>query len=135
MWTDGSGALRWKVLQRRNSKYKQIKSRNTAYITEYPLGTWHHYVLTYKFNDLDLNNNMEMYINGVPRPDIEKEDAKPFTFDNTESYHGMLDIGRMYLDEIHPSQMGNIKIDELIFWEEVLSYCDVIRLYNAYLLW
>ncbi len=78
---------------------------------------------------------MDLYINGVPRPDSEKEDDVPFTFDNTGSYHGMLDIGRMYLDEIHPSQMGNIKIDELIIWEEVLLYCDVIRLYNAYLRW
>ncbi len=137
MWTynsaTGSGAMRWKVLQRTNSKYKQIRIFNDAYLAEYPIEVWYHYVLTYKFNDLDLNNNMEMYINGVPRSESEKEDAVPFTFDNTESYHGKLDIGRMYLGEMHPAQMGNIKIDELIFWEEVLPYCDVIRLYNAYI--
>ncbi len=133
MWTynlaTGYGAMRWKVLQRTNSKYKQIRTFNDVYLVQYPIGVWYHYVLTYRCNNLDINNNMDMYINGVPRPDSEKEEAVSFTFNHTDSYHGKLDIGRMYLDEMDPSQMGNIKIDELIFWEEVLPHCDVIRLY------
>ena len=85
---------------------------------------------TYRFDGLDTSDNMEMYVNGVPRPDDEKYDAQPFA--NTGDYHGMFSLGRMFVDDIHPLQMGNVMIDELIIWQRVLPYCDVIRLYNAY---
>ncbi len=71
---------------------------------------------------------MDMYINGVARPDSEKSTG---THENTGSNTGQVDIGRALLD--NTNVVGNMWMDELVFWEVRLPAEEVTRLYQAYL--
>ena len=94
------------------------------------MGTWNYYVLTYIYSDT--NANIQVYINGVPRPDSEKRTT---TYDhNGMEYHGKLHIGHHYVNlDANGYQVSNIQMDETAIWEHMLPYCDITRLYNAYM--
>ena len=118
-------AVRYLVGKRTDGFSKEIAIPNSKFLSDFSLKTWNHFVLTYKNNDINL------YINGVPRPDSEKINAQ-YPVDNGQDYHGILSIGRVYVNLDGPNFMGNVKIDEVFVWERELPYYDVIRLYDAY---
>ncbi len=71
---------------------------------------------------------MEVYLNGVARPDEEKSTGH---YSTSGGYHGDLVIGNSFVaNTYHP---GNMKMDEILIWEERLSASDIMTLSNAYL--
>ncbi len=73
---------------------------------------------------------MEVYLNGVARPSGEKGIGSSWGYSNTQDYHGDLVVGNIFVENTeHP---GNMKIDEILIWEECLSISDIETLTNAY---
>ncbi len=75
---------------------------------------------------------MEVYLNGVARPSEEKGIESSWGhYPNTQDFHGDLVVGNSFVENTyHP---GNMKIDEIMIWEERLSSSDIVTLTNAYI--
>ena len=130
-WNDELGFLRFIVRQRIDNMEFAVAIPNDLYLADYSLNTWNHYVLTYRYI-ANGNSIIDMYIDGVPRPNSDKKIRANIT-NNGQPYHGTLAIGCAYAATICGNNViANVKIDELAIWEHVLPQCDVIRLYNAY---
>ncbi len=110
-----------------DSKEEVLKIDKQIFLDNYGYGNWVHYVFQYRFNGSNLGNNMNVYLNGVARPDNEKSfQAWP----GTHGHDGDFELGHVHVRQ--NSKYGNIMVDEIIIWEEMLTQEQVLQLYEAY---
>ncbi len=110
---------------------EHIKISPSDFLADFGYNTWHHYVVTYKYDGINNGTNMDAFINGIRRPDTEKSaEAGFYGGDNTEDYDGRLQLGVYWIG--HDTARGNMKMDEILIWERKISAEDVMRLYEAY---
>ncbi len=62
-----------KVTRDSDSRQDDLIISQSKFETEYGFGKWHHFVITYYFDGVSTNNNMQLYINGRLRPETENE--------------------------------------------------------------
>ncbi len=130
IWKDVSGSdMRFRIIRHNDHKYEQVKMSVGNFHSNYGYGKWVHYVITYKYENGSTVNNMGVYLDGVARPNSEKSSPSPYPVTDP-GYHGKLDIAHQFVGE--DSLVADIKMDELIIWEEQLSECDAIRLFHGY---
>ncbi len=119
------------IIRRDSDSVEEIIGLNDAdFQANYGHDVWVHYILTYKYDGTNAGNNMELYINGKVDPAAWKNTG-PWPQANTADFSGTLDLGAFYTG----SQWwgtGNLKMDELIIFEEQLPCEDTIKLYEAY---
>ncbi len=72
--------------------------------------------------------NINIYFNGVARPDNERKGSWFGSFDY--GYNGNLEIGTSKIG--NENFAGRIMVDELIIYEHEMSAADVVKLYNIY---
>ncbi len=97
------------------------------FLNNYGYGHWFHFALAYRFNGTSLGNNMAVYLNGIARPDREK---KVLDSSHSPGYDGGLELGHKQLGQ--DKDYGNILMDEVIIWEEMLTHEEITSLYEAY---
>ncbi len=107
---------------------EKLKVDNPMFLETYGYGTWFHYLWRYKFDTSSLGNNMNLNLNGVARPDSEKSLAG---WTGTPAYDGKLDLAHEILSK--NEKHGNIMMDEIKIWEEMLTEEQGEYVYYAYL--
>ncbi len=95
----------------------------------FAFGIWVHYIITYKFGAGIFGNNVELYLNGEVH-DKSFKWTGPWPEANTADYDGRLEVGHYFLGTLGGE--GNIRLDDLVIWEEQISCDDAYRLYHAY---
>ena len=93
---------------------------------EHGYNVWVHFTMTHKMNGIGTNINV--YLNGIARPDNEKRST--FTENFAAGYDGNLEIGNTKIGK--DDQPGYLMMDEIILWERELTPGDVWDLYNTY---
>ena len=128
-----SKGMYFRIRRDSDTKREQVKIPSSTFLSNYGYNVWVHYVITYKFNQsVNINaNSMKVYLNGIDRPAGEKSVLHSWAKNNTEDYNGNLEIGHHLIT--NSGAVGNMKMDELMIWEEELPQSDVETLYNAYL--
>ena len=81
----------------------------------YGFGKWWHYTMTYYFDGYALGNNMEVYVNGISRPESEKHYVSLGGI-NIEVNSGDLQISKNYINDVDGDDT-NMELDEVIIWE------------------
>ncbi len=72
-----------------------IEIAHATFMADFGYNSWHHYVVTYLYDGSNPGNNMEAYIDGVKRPDSEKQIMNYFhDGGNTADYSAGLQLGR-----------------------------------------
>ncbi len=136
--TNGQGlVIRWKnvqgikiLIQRDfDNKEEMLTVSHDKFLANYGYAVWVHYVLAYRFNESSLENNINLYLNGVVRPDSEKS-MRPWTGD-TPGHDGGLELAHTRLGR--NGEYGSIMVDELVIWEEMLTHAEIVALYHTYL--
>ncbi len=107
-------------------KEERLKIEN--FLETYRFGTWFHYVLRYKFDGSNLGNNMNLNLNGIPRPDSEKAIGN---WGGTPGQDGRVELGRTHLNQ--NNNPGNIMMDEMKIYEQILTAQQAEYLYYSYL--
>ena len=134
--TDGQGlVIRWKndqgfrtFIQRDlDNKEEILKIDPQTFLDNYGYGSWVHYVLAYRFNGSSLGNNMDVYLNGIARPDSEK---RVTAWSGTTGHDGGLELGHAHLGK--SAGYASVLMDEIIIWEEMLTPEKIVLLYEAY---
>ncbi len=109
----------------RRSDGKKEKLSTSGFLSEHGYNVWVHLVMTHKMHGMGTNINL--YLNGVARPDSEKDTP---TNANHNGVNGHLEIGNRKVGQ--NSYIGNIMVDDLIIYEHEMSAQDVVKLYNIY---
>ena len=112
----------------RDSDMKEESLKVKPFLENYTFGTWIHYVLRYKFDGSNLGNNMNINLNGIPRPDSEKSIGN---WVGTPGQDGRVELGRKHLNQ--NSNPGNIMMDEIKIYEHILTAEQAEYLYYSYL--
>ncbi len=101
----------------------------TDFEESFGYGIWVHYIITYKAGAGIFGNNVQVYFNGEINPKSWKW-VGSWPEANTQDYDGRLEIGNYFLGGGWATP--NIRMDDLIIWEEQISCDDAFRLYQAY---
>ncbi len=125
-----SGGLNTYAIRYFDMKAEKLKVKNPMFLATYGYGTWFHYLWRYKFENTSLGNNMNLNLNGVVQLDVEK--SKP-GFSGAPGHDGRLDLGHEYVNRNNDGTNGNIMMDEIKIWEEMLTEEQAEYVYYAYL--
>ena len=104
-----------------------LKIGYEIFLDNYGYGKWVHYIFQYHFNATNPGNNMNIYLNGEARPDSEKYVQ---AWSGTPGQDGDFELGHVHVGQ--NSKYGNIMVDEIFIWEEMLTHEQIVRLYQAY---
>ncbi len=97
----------------------------------YGFGNWVHYVITYKYVGLETKNDMAVYFNGKVNGHTGRWHGTQKRNTTTQYYNGNMELGLR--EPGNPNDdTPNMKLDDLIIWQEQLTCDDVFRLYQAY---
>ncbi len=130
VWSEQSwSGFTFRVRRASDMIQEDIKIPHSVFHSEYGgFNTWNHFVMTYFYNGNE--NIIGIYVNGNECTNVARYvEYRALTVD-TEGC-GVLDLGRYYTDN-DDIAMGNMKIDEVIIWEDQISAQDIHNLYNAY---
>ncbi len=123
------GGLNFRVRRTSDMIQEEVVISHSVFHSEYGgFNSWNHFVMTYFYNGHD--NIIGIYVNGIKRTDVfSKVEYRALTVDDEGC--GVLDLGRYYTDNDNIA-MGNMKIDEVIIWEDLILAQDINNLYDAY---
>ena len=128
-WDNWNAELIFAIKRDSDTRAEIVGLNENDFVSSYGgFGTWVHFIITYKV--LDVGDNMEVYINGEVDT-AQWRLTKPWSTANTEDYDGNLQLGLFELGNYWWAT-ANIKLDELIIWEEQLPCDDAFRLYQSY---
>ncbi len=131
-WYEGAGGgLYFNIRRDADTAEEWIKIRPLKFYNQIGYGTWKHYVVTYLFEETNPSgNNMDVYVDGVIRPDSEKFNTSDWgDYDNTDGYHGNLELGQYFLG--YNTGYGYLMMDQLMIWEERLTYDEILQLMDT----
>ena len=77
---------------------------------------------------------MEVYINGLARPEAEKSFTNTWSHASTEISNGVVHAGHRFLAGCSERGFGHHNLDEIIIWEERIPAGDAYRLYTTYII-
>ncbi len=84
---------------------------------------WHHYTYVYKY---EAGHNLQLYVDG----NLVTTDFEALPDGYTPNDDSCLYLGKLHTDETFG--MGQMKLDEVLVWQEQLSQDDVLYLYSFY---
>ncbi len=130
LFTTAAGTPVFTIRRDSDSMEELIGLDEADFQINYGHDVWVHYMITYKFDGTNAGNNMELYINGKVEAAAWKT-IDPWPQANNADFSGTLNLGAFYTG-YQGWATGNLKLDELIIFEEQLPCEDAIKLYQAY---